>query len=72
MIVVLLMLYGKEPLGAREYGNVFGYMVALVSVLVGTVSKDMIVMVMVSFLTFCELDNSYHDTLCYASILYWR
>ena len=49
MIVVLLMLYGKEPLGAREYGNVFGYMVALVSVLVGTVSKDMIVMVMVSF-----------------------
>lgn len=46
VIVILLMVYGKEPLGLREYGNVFGYIVALVSVLIGTVSKDMIVMVM--------------------------
>lgn len=46
VIVVLLMMYGKEALGAREYGNVFGYIVALVSVLIGTVSKEMIVMVM--------------------------
>ena len=43
------MIYGKEPLGLREYGNVFGYLIAVVSVVVGTVSKDMIVMVMVSF-----------------------
>jgi hypothetical protein len=42
------MTYSKEPLGAKEYGNVFGYIVALISVLIGTVSKEMIVMVMVS------------------------
>ena len=49
VIVILLMIYGKEPLGLREYGNVFGYLIAVVSVVIGTVSKDMIVMVMVGF-----------------------
>jgi len=46
VIVILLMTYSREPLGAKEYGNVFGYIVALISVLIGTVSKEMIVMVM--------------------------
>ncbi|KAL5262281.1 hypothetical protein ACHWQZ_G007863 [Mnemiopsis leidyi] len=46
VIVILLIIYGKEPLGLREYGNVFGYLIAVASVIIGTVSKDMIVMVM--------------------------
>ena len=48
-----MLLYGKEALGAREYGNIIGYLVAVASVVVGTVTKEMIVMVMVSgFQTF--------------------
>ncbi|XP_063694368.1 uncharacterized protein LOC134826038 [Bolinopsis microptera] len=46
VIVILMLLYGKEALGAREYGNIIGYLVAVASVVVGTVTKDMIVMVM--------------------------
>lgn len=46
VIVILMLLYGKEALGAREYGNIIGYLVAVASVVVGTVTKEMIVMVM--------------------------
>eukprot|EP00116_Pleurobrachia_bachei_P010829 sb/3471091/ len=48
VIVTLLLSYTKEPLGLREYGNVAGYLVAIASVYFGTVSKAMIVGVMVS------------------------
>ena len=48
VIVALLLMYSKEPLGIKEYGNVLGYLVAMASVVMGTITKEMIVLVMVS------------------------
>lgn len=46
IIVGLIMLYGTR-LTFKEYGHVVGYLAAVASVYFGTVTKEMIVLVMV-------------------------
>ena len=47
MIIGLILLYSKQPLTIKEYGNVLGYIAAMTAVVFGTVSKQMIVDAMV-------------------------